>query len=783
MKVRAAMTRLARMDATEIAFRARTTLDTAADRVRYRLAKPAWNRDALARRLDPADRRVAEAARRLESGDHRGAHDIQREHFLCRQSTWPIGAARRTEFTTALLSVLPGAAADARARADGLLQGCYDLLGYRAVPYGRAPDWHADVVHGRRAPEAFGAKVPYLDPACGDHKVIWELNRHQYWRGLGREWWLNDDPACPALFVDQLTSWLRDNPPLHGVNWGSMLELAFRTMSWTWALEFFANTPPDVEAGRPWMVDLLLGIDTQLAVISRNLSRYFSPNTHLSGEALSLYAVSLAFPEFAASRARAALGREILLQESKRQILSDGGHAERSTHYHRYSTDFYLFATVVARRAEDPAAAAFTDASRAQGAYLRTMADESGLLQPIGDDDGGQLFGICGGRPNDVRTSLALAANVLDDPSLAISPPSEEVWWMLGAAPARRTDRGRPEPWPSRLLPESGYFVARQPSATMVFDVGPQGYLNGGHAHADALSVIANVAGRPLLVDPGTGTYTMDEGLRDGLRSSRLHNTVIVDDREHARPRGPFHWHATTDAHVTFAQTAEGCDAVQGFHDGYGDVRHARTCLALRDIGWLIVDQLIGSGVHRGDLYWHIHPDWVLETDADAIRLRGGDGSGAALAVTAGDVVISREGPLAAYAPEYGLVLTAPVVRASSSGPLPMTLATFIALPAAARGCIQLTVSPVHGRAPAGWMGSAVSVVCGAGRIEALIAAPEGPPRPWTKTRWGTQRLSTDGRAAVSVAAQERQLCQMVIEGSEAWADTEMAPAVHAGRG
>jgi len=64
-----------------------------------------------------------------------------------------------------------------------------------------------------------------------------------------------------------------------------------------------------------------------------------------------------------------------------------------------------------------------------------------------------------------------------------------------------------------------------------VFDVGAHGYMNAGHAHADALSLTLSLANRPLLVDPGTSTYTMEPRLRDRMRGTSNHNTVTVDGR------------------------------------------------------------------------------------------------------------------------------------------------------------------------------------------------------------------------------------------------------------
>src|SRR5439155_11720169 len=191
------------------------------------------------------------------------------------------------------------------------------------------------------------------------------------------------------------------NPPLVGINWASMLELALRSLSWIWAVHFFGD--PAEDDSTAWIVDLLLGIDTQLAHVERNLSYYFSPNTHVLGEALALYVAGRALPELAASRRREALGRRILLNEIDRQIAADGGHAERSTHYHRYALDFYALALIVARLTHDEVRDRFQDVVGRLGFAARLLADDRGHVPHIGDDDGGALLTMTGRAPDDLR--------------------------------------------------------------------------------------------------------------------------------------------------------------------------------------------------------------------------------------------------------------------------------------------------------------------------------------------------------------------------------------------
>jgi hypothetical protein len=681
------------MERGERAFRLRCASQNAGDHLRYAIARPTWNRRTLAARLDPdASPDVRHAIAEIRRGDAAAAHAALARHFVELEWRWPLSPRSRTGVVDAVHRGFPHAAQDARARARRLDEGLIDLLGYRNIPYGRTPDWHRDAVHDRRAPDVFWMRVPYLDPGCGDHKIIWELNRHQHWLALGRSRWLSCDGPDPdafeyRLFRDQFVSWMSANTPLSGINWASMLEPAFRTLSWVWALAFFAE---DAAQDRtPWMSDMLLAIDRQLAHVERNLSRYFSPNTHLTGEALALYAVSTALPELRASASRARTGRDILLQEIDRQIHADGGHAELSPHYHRYSTDFYLLALLVARRAGDPAARVFEDALRRQAHYLRTIAADDGRLPLIGDDDGGQMFPIAGRSPADARPTLAAAADVLGDASLALGRTPEETYWLLGHAPTF-TEPTTASPWRSRLLPDSGYVVLRSSRGDhLVFDAGPHGFLNGGHAHADGLSVDLTVAGRPLFVDPGTATYTMKPAVRDRFRSTPMHNTVSIDGRPHAEPRGPFHWHDAPAARVTAFRTSPAAEFAEGTREDRTGVRHTRSVLALPDTGWLIVDRLAGPPrTAAADAWWHLHPDWTPSLDEGGVELRHRDRTRVSLAFDGTTLrVVPPDDPsgLGAYAPEYGRIEPAFAIRAHAETALPFAIGLFVAVPSAGR--------------------------------------------------------------------------------------------------
>lgn len=612
----------------------------------------------------------------LEREEWHQAHAALAQHFRTREPHFPLDPARLQDIASCIRRRFPKLDT---AAADAVMDGRYHLLGYRDVRIGRPPDWHRDPVHGRSAPALFWGDISYLDPAYGDHKITWEINRHQHWLALGRAFQLTSDRRYYDEFVSQFESWMSANPPLQGTNWASMLELAFRCLSWVWSLHFFVGAASEADE-QPWLVDLVLGIDRQLQHVEQNLSRYFSPNTHLTGEALALYVVGQSLPELASSVRYATIGRDVLLREGRRQILPDGGHVERSAHYHRYSTDFYMLALNVARITKDSAAPQLEAYVRAQAHYLRTIADDAGRLPLLGDDDGGQLFPIVRRDPTDCRESLASAAVLLREPGLAVSVPPEGTFWFC----ANHDDVDRLVPpsrgWPSRALPSSGYCVSRNARGDhLIFDCGPHGFLNGGHAHADALAVVLTVAGRPLLVDPGTATYTMDAAVRDRFRSTAMHNTVVVDGRSQSEPRGPFHWRTTVNATCTLWQSGPDRDSAAGRHDGYGAAGHRRSITALHGIGWIVVDDL--SGIEHCDAaaMWHLHPSWVVAPRDDrTVELVHTDGTRLGLATTA-ELHVVADDRLNAYAPVYGRIGRAPCLASVIHGRESVRLATFIA--------------------------------------------------------------------------------------------------------
>lgn len=684
-----------RMSREEIAWRLGQAARVQRDRVIARVRAPRWDRATLVGVLAPD---VTDPVMRthIARRDWRSAQKSLARALRARPRTFVLDPTIALQLREQILHRWPDAASQAASRADRLLSGRYDVLGYRDISYS-APngqlDWHLDPVHHRRAPRLFWADVPFLDPKVGDHKITWELNRHQHWMALGRALWLTRDRRYGWAIVAQLEDWLAANPPLTGINWSSMLELGFRSLSWIWALHVLLADTDEGAAGPshvPWLLDLFVGLHRQLQHIEENLSYYFSPNTHLTGEALALYVAGVSLPELATSARWAKTGRRILLDEIGHQVSADGGHVERSAHYHRYTLDFYLLALLIAERSQDTEAITrFTDVVTRMADFARAIADDEGRLPLVGDDDGGMLWPIAGRAANDVRDSLALAAVVLGRPDLARWGVPEEVFWIAGRTAfqqepfveAYRADAAAPL---SATFADTGYVVARDAGGShLVFDAGPHGFLNAGHAHADALAVTLVLHRRPLLVDPGTSTYTADTALRDRLRSSSSHNTLTLDGRSPSIPAGTFHWRSQADARLGAARHNPAFDWAEGAHDGYGAQRHRRSVFRAPEGGWLIVDEVLGRGRHAAELHWHFDPSWTVTREAPTIlRATHLDGAIAWLVHDAADSTLfhgDTASGLGWVAPVYGTLAPTWSARVSRTAAVPFSVVSWIA--------------------------------------------------------------------------------------------------------
>ncbi len=477
-------------------------------------------------------------------------------------------------------------------RAERALAGRFDLLGFKDLSFGDPIDWLLEPISGKRSPLDHWSRIEYLNAeVAGDKKITWELNRHGHFITLGQAYFLTGDERYARGFVAQAGAWMDANPARRGINWSSSLEVAFRSIAWLWALALFAGSP---SLSSRFLARLLKTLIAQGRHIEDYLSHYFSPNTHLTGEALGLFYLGAALPELRRARAWRDTGLRILIEQLPRHVRSDGVYFEQSSYYHRYTADFYIHVAALTRAAKMELSAEVERGLSLLLDHLMWIARPDGSSPLIGDDDGGRLVTLGFRQPDDFRDTLAAGAAMFGraDWKFVAGDAPVETLWLLGPEGLAHYDRihsGPPKEC-SHAFEEGGYYVIRdgwaEDSTWALVDCGPHGSIGGGHAHADALGLEFAAGGQTWLVDPGTFTYTGDPRQRDWFRSTEAHNTVTVDGESQSTPAGPFSWSRPAQSIAHEFVSSDGFDYFEGSHDGYqrlsDPVNHTRSLLLVK---------------------------------------------------------------------------------------------------------------------------------------------------------------------------------------------------------
>ena len=487
-------------------------------------------------------------------------------------------------------------AAEVIALAEQIRQHKFPILGL-TIETGPAIPWRRDHISGVETGLGYFRRIPYLETRrSGDHKVIWEPNRHQHLVVLAQAFLFTGDAAYFEEIREQLESWFLSNPYHRGINWSSALEVGFRALSWIWTYHL-AGEKMIAEFRMKWLRKLY----QHGCHLEHNLSHYFSPNTHLLGEALALHALGLFFTGLPRAARWEQLGASVMRREMERQVHADGSHIEQSTYYHLYALDMFLLHAILAKPDRD-----YMDRLERMAAYLDAVMGPARELPFLGDDDGGRLFHPYGQRSRFARASIATAGIVLDLEHWQWAAEDlypQAAWWLGAGVLDRKSGVGKRE---SRLFSDAGVAVMTSGANQVIFDAGPFGPWGAGHSHADALSIVVRAGGQEILIDPGTCTYVGEQKWRDWFRGTEAHNTVRVDGRDQATPSGPFRWTNHPQVSILSWKTNAKRDALEA-ECRYRGFTHRRSVEFQKPDAIVIVDQIDGPpGEHDVEQLWHL---------------------------------------------------------------------------------------------------------------------------------------------------------------------------------
>ncbi len=272
-----------------------------------------------------------------------------------------------------------------------------------------------------------------------------------------------------------------------------------------------------------------------------------------------------------------AKGLKILSAEIGEQVLSDGGHIERSPMYHELVLEDILD-LINLRACYSLEIPDWSDVASRMLGWLIQMTHPDGEISFFND----AAFGIAP-HPAEIRDYAA---------RLAITPSQNP-------------------------LGESGYVRLEQGDTVLLFDAAPIGPdYQPGHAHADTLSFELSHRGRRVLVNSGTSTYE-NNAERRWQRSTPAHNTLRIDGLDQSEV-----WSAFRVARRArpFGVVTDRHSYVEAAHTGYqrlpSPVTHRRRVEVVKD-RVIVTDSIEGDGEHSIEAFWHLYPgaDIHIATD------------------------------------------------------------------------------------------------------------------------------------------------------------------------
>jgi hypothetical protein len=410
-----------------------------------------------------------------------------------------------------------------------LLDRSFDLLGAgpaRPLRPDGGIDWHRDWVSGQSwDPETLLVlgQAYHLAPHLLDEAQARALRAR-----------------CALEASEQIDDWTSRNPRGLGIHWSCAMEVALRAVSWTAALGFFRRAPEWSDA---FVSRLVRSLWLHGLHVRRHLERGPDGLTtnHYLADLLGLLAVGRALPELRSSGEWVDLASRELSREMPRQVGPDGASFERSLPYHRFATEIFIHAALIAPRSRlgEP----FHERLALMLEFAATCMRPDGTLPQWGDNDDGRVMpleGYAAPRRLDPRHLLALGGRLIGRSDLVAAAEARDVesLWLLG--PQQGEEKRRAE-WSSRAFPDVGYYVLRGDDLHLSVPCGPVGTRGlGNHTHNDLLSLCVWAGGREWVTDPGTGAYSSDILLRQRLRSTAAHATLQLGSREQNElPRGP----------------------------------------------------------------------------------------------------------------------------------------------------------------------------------------------------------------------------------------------------
>jgi hypothetical protein len=439
------------------------------------------------------------------------------------------------------------------------------------------------------------------DMPKGAHSQFPNWTQRLYWLQPMTAWAVNsNDPEAGRITLDLIRDFVTDLPIFDNMNGGrNELNACGRAHYYTALLPHLfsleACTPRDC-------VELLKAAVRTGTMLYINPTRYDGGNYGNQGMSKfsSLIGLAAAFPEFVDRGLWLDAAGQRLEQNMKSMVLDDGAYIEHTYGYPYGVLDQMLSLLELYNKHGLTAPDTLAPKAHQLARYLMFCSLPDGTPPNWGEGTA---------KSSVTAPPIKRAGQFFNDPEL--------LWWVsqgqTGHAP-KVTNVSYPDARIA-LLRESW-----QPDANVLF-FSPR--VGGGHYHMDQNSVMLYAYGKKLLNDTGMSSYDQGHPHFDWQRhQTKSHNTVEVDERGYPRlTKADAYEEGPCGSSVLISDHA---GLLEGWADGYPDVRHRRSVFSIKEAGIYFVSDLLipkDEESHTYDQSWHIYPLNSYESDAESCQV------------------------------------------------------------------------------------------------------------------------------------------------------------------
>ncbi len=416
--------------------------------------------------------------------------------------------------------------------------------------HGESINWQKDYASARDYANGEALKpaheLNFMQSEHGsDVKYAWELSRCQWFTWLGMAHLLDvHNKRYAQAFERDVRSWIAENPLGMGINWTMPMEVAIRASNWILAHSFFHTS--SALSDEFWQV-FTRSLWQHGKFLSYNLEYVRNNANHFISNAMGLVIIGAFFYHRRTGRQWFRTGKRFLEREILQQFTKDGVNYEKSTAYHRFIVEMLTVSSLCAERVQSSFSNKFYERLSAATGYMAAYMRTDGSAPMVGDADNGRVFRFIASEDFNNHLSIMLLSSVHCKRPQYVSgfAPTGQIFTLENTTLNKQFEQHNSNTSTDKIIaktltftPEmhfvqSGYIIHKTEDTHLFIDAGDYGMNGwGGHGHNDCLSFEFWLRGQTIFTDSGTGAYTSNKALRNELRSTKAHNTLMVGRKE-----------------------------------------------------------------------------------------------------------------------------------------------------------------------------------------------------------------------------------------------------------